>query len=310
MLHKGDALTFRLFLDPDTGRWPSTIRSPINPVFPQRLAMLQLSRPKAEAATHTVDTYPRPCERSMLNAQVDPALQTELARSVHVKMMAELTASIAHEICQPLLGIAANAAASLRWLQRDSPDLDEAIAGLKDIRAGCERAANIVKSLGALARQSPLQPRALKIDEVIGEAIAIASPALTRHRAQLETALKADAFIVADPIQLQQLVFNLITNALEATAGFRAEGGTLLISSSLYRGGVEVCVDDNGPGIPDDQREQIFTAFYTTKNSGLGIGLAICRSVIEAHKGQLWVETSDSGGARIRFRLPGGCEVR
>jgi C4-dicarboxylate-specific signal transduction histidine kinase len=255
------------------------------------------------------DRYPSlrpPLHGSSLSP--DEALaRTDYAPVFHARKMAEFSASLAHEICQPLLGIAANAAASLRWLQRDVPDVDEAIAGLKDIRAGCERAANIVKALGALARQAPLQLQILNIDDVIREAIRLTQPALTAQRVRLETALNVNQSIVADAVQLQQLLVNLITNALEAMAGAGREGSVLRINSFNLKEGVEVCVEDNGPGIPAERREQIFGAFYTTKSTGLGVGLAICRSVVDAHHGRIWAQASAAGGARMRFRLPTCC---
>lgn len=256
-----------------------------------------------------VDRYPSlrpPLHGSSLSP--DEALaRTDYAPVFHARKMAEFSASLAHEICQPLLGIAANAAASLRWLQRDVPDVDEAIAGLKDIRAGCERAANIVKALGALARQAPLQLQILNIDDVIREAIRLTQPALTAQRVRLETALNVNQSIVADAVQLQQLLVNLITNALEAMAGAGREGSVLRINSFNLREGIEVCIEDNGPGIPAERREQIFGAFYTTKSTGLGVGLAICRSVVDAHHGRIWAQASAAGGARMRFRLPTCC---
>jgi C4-dicarboxylate-specific signal transduction histidine kinase len=256
-----------------------------------------------------VDRYPSlrpPLHGSSLSP--DEALaRTDYAPVFHARKMAEFSASLAHEICQPLLGIAANAAASLRWLQRDVPDVDEAIAGLKDIRAGCERAANIVKALGALARQAPLQLQILNIDDVIREAIRLTQPALTAQRVRLVTALSVNQSIVADAVQLQQLLVNLITNALEAMAGSAQEESVLRINSFNLKEGVEVCIEDNGPGIPAERREQIFGAFYTTKSTGLGVGLAICRSVVDAHQGRIWAQASAAGGARMRFRLPTCC---
>lgn len=305
----------RLAIDPHTGQRATVASAPTMPSVPcQRLAMLQLSTPKMDVGGSLIDTYPRAVERISLQPVAATAAtataQADLARSLHDKMMAELSASIAHEICQPLMGIVANAAASLRWLQRDTPNVEEAVAGLKDIRAGCERVASIVKSLGALARQAPLHQQLFKVDDAIGEATAIATPALARHQVRLELSLTATRFVFADPVQLQQLLLNLITNALEAMAESRADGRLLRISSCDVANGVEVCVDDNGPGIPGDQHEQIFTAFHTTKPGGLGIGLAVCRSVIDAHKGSLFVETSEMAGARLRFRLPACCDGR
>jgi C4-dicarboxylate-specific signal transduction histidine kinase len=178
---------------------------------------------------------------------------------------------------------------------------------LKDIRAGCERAANIVKALGALARQAPLQLQILNIDDVIREAIQLTQPALTAQRVRLETALSVNQSIVADAVQLQQLLVNLITNALEAMAGSAQEESVLRINSFNLKEGVEVCVEDNGPGIPAERREQIFGAFYTTKSTGLGVGLAICRAVVDAHHGRIWAQASACGGARMRFKLPTCC---
>ena len=307
---------YRLGIDPHTGQQAVITSVPTMPPVPcQRLAMLELSTPKMEVGDSLIDTYPRAVEKIRLEpagaATVASATaQADLARSLHDKMMAELSASIAHEICQPLMGIVANAAASLRWLQRDTPNVEEAVAGLKDIRAGCERVASIVKSLGALARQAPLHQQLFKVDDAIGEATAIATPALARHQVRLELSLAATRFVFADPVQLQQLLLNLITNALEAMAESRVDGRLLRISSCDVADGIEVCVDDNGPGIPGDQHERIFTAFHTTKPGGLGIGLAVCRSVIDAHRGSLFVETSEMAGARLRFRLPACCDGR
>ncbi|MCF7532379.1 sensor histidine kinase [Pseudomonas petrae] len=283
MLDEHQSPLYSRFPQPAEQHWPDAIRHP---------SLHPLAHPTARLTAL--------CDQ-------DAAAQSDYAQSLHARKMAEFSASIAHEICQPLLGIAANAAASLRWLQRDVPDVEEAIAGLKDIRAGCERAANIVKALGALARQAPLQLQALKIDDVIREAIRLTQPALTAQRVRLETGLFVDQSIVADAVQLQQLLVNLITNAVEAMAGPGRDAAVLRINSFTLNDGVEVCIEDNGPGIPADRREQIFSAFYTTKSSGLGVGLAICRSVVDAHHGRIWAQASASGGARIRVQLPTCC---
>jgi C4-dicarboxylate-specific signal transduction histidine kinase len=288
MLDEHQSARYTPFPQPAEHHWPQAIGHPSARPSPLRASTLPAARRAAPCAEATGE-------------------QNDYTHGVHARKMAEFSASIAHEICQPLLGIAANAAASLRWLQRDVPDVEEAIAGLKDIRAGCERAANIVKALGALARQSPLQPQILKIDDVIREAIRLTQPALTAQRVRLETGLSVEQSIVADAVQLQQLLVNLITNAVEAMAASRRDGAVLRINSFTLNDGVEVCIEDNGPGIPADRREQIFGAFYTTKNRGLGVGLAICRSVVDAHKGRIWAQASACGGARIRFQLPTCC---
>jgi len=217
--------------------------------------------------------------------------------------MNELSASIAHEISQPLLGIASNAAASLRWLKRPNPDLEEAIAGLEDIRNDSERAGNIVRALRSLAKQSPMQLKAVKLDELIREVVRLTSADAAKGKVDVQTQLKAGVCVTADPVQLQQLVFNLITNALEALSGYRSDG-VLKIASAVVEDGVEVCVDDNGPGIAADERERVFDAFHSTKTGGMGMGLAICSSVAQAHGGQLQALVSQLGGCRIRFSLP------
>jgi len=272
----------------------------------QRLAMLEILAAQAAVSLQTAKFYTRLAEDHQTRAQMEAELRrsrSELARSAHLQVMNELSASIAHEISQPLLGIASNAAASLRWLKREQPDLGEAIAGLEDIRADSERAANIVRALRSLARQAPMQLKPLKLDEVILQVIRLASADAHKSAVKVQAQLDANACVQADPVQIQQLVFNLITNALEALAGFRGDG-VVRISSAVAGSEVQVRVDDNGPGIPAEAREQVFEAFHSTKNSGLGMGLAICRSVVQAHGGQLQALGSELGGCCIRFSIP------
>jgi C4-dicarboxylate-specific signal transduction histidine kinase len=216
--------------------------------------------------------------------------------------MGELSASIAHEISQPLLGILSNASASLRWLKRDQPDLEEAIQGLEDIRSDSARAADIVQALRALAKQAPLQRLPVQIDNVITDVLRLTATDLAKRKVRLETRLDARCLVLADAVQIQQVVFNLITNALEAIAGAAITNGCLIISSAVKDDHVHVCFQDNGPGIGAQKREQIFDVFYTTKGSGMGMGLAICRSVIGAHGGTLEIQDSEQG-ARICFSL-------
>ncbi|WDY57929.1 trifunctional serine/threonine-protein kinase/ATP-binding protein/sensor histidine kinase [Pseudomonas sp. PSKL.D1] len=272
----------------------------------QRLAMLEILAAQAAVSLQTAKFYTRLAEDNQSRAQMEAELRqsrAELARSAHLQVMNELSASIAHEISQPLLGIASNAAASLRWLKRAKPDLDEAMAGLEDIRSDSERAANIVRALRSLAKQSPMQLKAVQLDELILEVVRLTCADAAKSAVHVETRLQAGVSVMADPVQIQQLVYNLITNALEALAGLRSDG-ELHISSEVVAGAVEICVDDNGPGIAPQEREQVFGAFYTTKGEGLGMGLAICNSVVQAHGGQLQAQVSPLGGCRIRFTLP------
>lgn len=274
----------------------------------QRLAMLEILASQAAVSLQTAKFYTRLAEDNQTRAQMEADLRrsrAELARSSHMQVMNELSASIAHEISQPLLGIASNAAASLRWLKREQPDLDEAIGGLEDIRADSERAASIVKALRSLAKQAPMQVKTIKLDKLIEEVVRLTSSDAHKCAVNVHTRLEAAVSVRVDPVQVQQLVFNLITNALEAVAGFRSDG-LLLIASRVTDEGVEICVDDNGPGIAPEERERIFGAFYTTKSNGLGMGLAICNSVIQAHNGSLQAQSSELGGCRISVMLPLG----
>lgn len=272
----------------------------------QRLAMLEILAAQAAVSLQTAKFYTRLAEDNQSRAQIEAERRhsrAELARTAHLQVMNELSASIAHEISQPLLGIAANAAASLRWLKRAKPDLEEAMAGLEDIRNDSERAANILRALRSLAKQAPLQRQAVKLDAVIREVVRLTSTDAAKGAVQVQTHLHVGVSVVADPVQLQQLMFNLITNGLEALAGYRADG-VLRIASAVVAGQVEICVDDNGPGIAVEERERVFDAFYTTKGSGMGMGLAICNSVVQAHGGQLQALVSELGGCRISFTLP------
>ncbi|HWH89432.1 MAG TPA: AAA family ATPase [Pseudomonas sp.] len=278
----------------------------------ERLTMLEILASQAAVSLQTARLYAQLVEDNRLRAQMEADLRSsraELARNSHLKMMGELSASIAHEISQPLLGISSNASASLRWLKRDTPDLDEAIQGLEDIRADSARATEIVQALRALAKQAPLQRLPLSIDGLIGEVVQLTASDVHSRRVTLHTQLNAAGSVLADRVQIQQVIYNLIINALEAMAGQGVVDGRVVIESSVCDGQVCVSVQDNGPGIAEHQREEIFDAFFTTKGSGMGMGLAICRTVIGAHGGTLRVEDSEEG-ARICFRLPLAPDVK
>lgn len=238
----------------------------------QRLAMLEILASQAAVSLQTAKFYTRLAEDNQTRAQMETELRrsrAELARTSHLQVMNELSASIAHEISQPLLGIASNAAASLRWLKRAKPDLEEAIAGLEDIRNDSERAANIVRALRSLAKQSPMQLKVVKLDELIREVVRLTSADAAKGPVDVQMRLQAGVSVMADPVQLQQLVFNLITNGLEALAGYRSDG-VLRIALAVVGNEVEICVDDNGPGIAADERERVFDAFIPPRSAAWG----------------------------------------
>jgi C4-dicarboxylate-specific signal transduction histidine kinase len=220
--------------------------------------------------------------------------------------MGELTASIAHEINQPLAAILTQSEAALRFLERDEPDLDEVQDALSSIRRDSMRAGEVTRGLRALARKSGPQLTRLDIDGVIGQVLAIARGELLRHDVVLRAELAAEDWpIMGDRVQLQQVLLNLIMNGVEAMSGVAGRTRELKVSSTLAEpGSVLVAVEDTGTGLDPSVAEHMFQPFFTTKPDGLGMGLAICRSIVEAHGGRLWVSPRAPHGADVRFTVP------
>jgi C4-dicarboxylate-specific signal transduction histidine kinase len=220
--------------------------------------------------------------------------------------MGELTASIAHEINQPLAAIVTQSEAALRFLDRDEPDLEEVQDALSAIRLDGMRAAEVIRSLRALAKKSGPQLTKLDIDDVIREVLALAGGELRRHDVVLHTELAAgDRPVMGDRVQLQQVLLNLIMNSAEAMRDMTERARELKVSSTLAEpGSVLVAVEDNGMGLDPSVAERMFQPFFTTKPDGLGMGLAICRSIVEAHGGRLWVAARAPHGADGRFTVP------
>jgi PAS domain S-box-containing protein len=234
--------------------------------------------------------------------------RADLERMARLTTMGELTASIAHEINQPLAAIVTNSEAALRFLERDEPDLDEVQDALSAIRQDGMRAGEVIRGLRALAKKSGPQLTTLDIDDVVREVLALARGELLRHDVLLHTELAAENWPVkGDRVKLQQVLLNLIMNAVEAMRGVTERPRELTISSTLAEpGSVLVGVEDSGTGLDPSVAQRIFEPFFTTKPDGLGMGLAICRSIVEAHGGGLWVSPRASHGADIRFTIPLG----
>jgi len=230
--------------------------------------------------------------------------QAHLARINRVILTGELAASIAHEVNQPLTGIVANAGTGLRYLAADTPNIDEARRYLTLIARDGKRAGDIVARIRAMVRKAPSQPESLDINETILDVFALATGEL--QAVELNTRLANDVPpVVADRIQLQQVMLNLIVNAREAMAETRDRRAVLtVISGNDDSGSVFVEVRDSGPGLDATASERLFTSFYTTKPDGMGMGLSICRSIIEAHGGRLWATQNEPHGAAFRFTLP------
>jgi C4-dicarboxylate-specific signal transduction histidine kinase len=220
--------------------------------------------------------------------------------------MGELTASIAHEINQPLAAIVTQSEAALRFLNRDEPDLEEVQDALSSIRLDGMRAAEVIRSLRALAKKSGPNLTKLDMDDVIREVLTLARGELRRHDVVLHTELAAnDRPIMGDRVQLQQVLLNLIMNGAEAMRDTTERARELTVSSTLVQpGSVVIAVEDTGAGLDPAVAERMFQPFFTTKPDGLGMGLAICRSIIEAHGGRLWVSARAPHGADVRFTVP------
>jgi PAS domain S-box-containing protein len=227
--------------------------------------------------------------------------QAELARVARVTTVGQLTASIAHEVSQPLMSISSNAGASLRWLERDPPQLDQVRRGLLDIAAQSQRAGGIIQGLQALTRKSTSVIEPVDLHATIRHILSISRSELERHGVMLELSLHAaSGWVMGDAVQLQQVLLNIVINAIEAMSEVHGQARTLTISSrSTGAGGIGIRVDDSGVGLDVAMAAQIFEAFYSTKDKGMGMGLAICRSIIEAHSG--WVKAQP--------RLPHGCSI-
>ncbi|MEM5458826.1 AAA family ATPase [Paraburkholderia phytofirmans] len=233
-------------------------------------------------------------------------LQMELAHSNRVATMGQLSASIAHEVKQPITATVAYASAALRWLAARPPNLDEVRQALNRIVADGGRANNIVDRTRAFFKKEPQRKDGLDINEAILELIAFMRGEAGKHGVELVVQL-VDGLpqIQGDRVQLQQVMLNLMINALEAMSAIDVGERTLLIRTG-QSGANELCisVEDSGPGLDAEHLEGVFEAFFTTKPNGLGMGLPICRSIVESHGGRLWVTSNSAGGATFQFTLP------
>jgi C4-dicarboxylate-specific signal transduction histidine kinase len=233
--------------------------------------------------------------------------QAELARVARLTTVGQLTASIAHEVNQPLMSIASDAGAALRWLDRAPADLQQARASLRDIAAQSERAGAIIAGLQALTRKAPAQLGPVDLHDTVRDILAISRVELERHHVALELALLASPSVVTgDAVQLQQLLLNLVINAVEAMATVVGRARLLAICSwSAGDGRIAVRIDDAGVGLaPGARGEALFEPFYTTKEHGMGMGLAICRSIVQAHHGAITATARQPHGCSVEFYLP------
>jgi predicted ATPase/signal transduction histidine kinase len=231
--------------------------------------------------------------------------QTDLAHVMRVTSLGELTASIAHEVNQPLGAVLINAEACLSWLDHAEPNLTEAHAALERIIRDGTRAGEVIRRIRTLAKKADTKMAPLNLNEVISEALTLVQHELVSSRValRLEQA-SALPIILADKVQLQQVILNLVINGIEAMQAITDRARELTIRSEHDHQQVRVTVTDCGVGFSADNAGQLFNTFFTTKSSGLGMGLSICRSIIELHGGRIWAAPNAPHGATIHFTLP------
>ena len=237
-------------------------------------------------------------EEALRNAQAD------LTRVARLKTMGELAASIAHEINQPLAAMITNGDACLRWLANDN--LDEARQAAKRIIRDGHRSSDIIRSVRTLAGKSEPEMTQLDINDAIREVLVLTRSELHRHNVSLETELSGGLEpVTGDRVQLQQVILNLIMNGIEAMSAVMRQPRVLRVRSQIDGpGDLLIAVEDSGPGLAPETMDRLFDPFFTTKSSGMGMGLSICRSIVDAHGGRLWASPQSPRGAVFQFTVP------
>jgi PAS domain S-box-containing protein len=284
------------FNQPLGRRYLSVTYSPLRPTSERVEAVLAIGRDLTE---------------HVLASEALREAQMELAHVTRVTTLGELAASIAHEVNQPLAAVVANAEACLRWLGRGTPDLDAARRSVEWIIDDSNRASEVIRQVRALANKTEIEKVALNVNDLVGEVIALVQRELTSHRISLRMGLApALPMILGDRVQLQQVIINLVMNGIEAMQSVTDRPRELAIRSRQDETQqVLVSVTDCGVGIPAENADRLFSPFFTTKSGGMGMGLSICRSIMEAHGGRLWAAANDRHGATFHFTLPVNADI-
>ena len=270
-----------------------------------------LKRAKAEIKGLNEELEQRVVERTnqlMLASEALREAQTQLAHVNRVTTMGELSASIAHEVMQPIAATVANAKAALNWLNAQPPNLEEARQALGATVKEVNRSTDVIERIRALVKKAPPRKDALEINGAILEVIALTRGEVVKNGVSVQTQLAEGLpLIQGDRVQLQQVILNLITNAVQAMSAVSEGARELLISTAKdASGGVLVAVRDSGPGLNPESFARLFDAFYTTKPGGMGMGLSICRSIVEAHGGRIWASRTAGPGTALQCTLPVG----
>jgi PAS domain S-box-containing protein len=243
-------------------------------------------------------------DRARALAQLEQ-MQSDFAHMNRVSMMGELTASLSHEITQPIASARNNARAAQNFLDTQPPGLDEAREALSCVVGDTDRARNIIDRIRDHIKKAPPRKAPFDLNKAINEVMVLGRSAIIKNGVSVQTRLSEGLFPVhGDRVQLQQVALNLVLNAVEAMGSTEAGTRELLISTDQDHRGVLVAVRDSGPGLDPSHLERVFDAFYTTKSRGMGMGLSICRSIIDAHGGRLWAEANEPRGAIFQFTLP------
>jgi PAS domain S-box-containing protein len=232
-------------------------------------------------------------------------MQSDFAHMNRVSVMGELVASLSHEIAQPVASVRIYARAAQNFIDMQPPDVGEVREALAGIVGNADRAGDIIGRIREQIKKAPPRKERFDLNAAINEVIVLGRSAIIKNRVWVQTRLSEGLFPVhGDRVQLQQVVLNLLLNAVEAMGSVEAAPRELLISTRQDHKGVLVAVHDSGPGIDPEQLDRIFNSFYTTKPSGTGMGLSICRSIIDAHGGRLWAEANEPRGTIFQFTLP------
>lgn len=245
-------------------------------------------------------------ENSLAQSHLDKSILTaraDLIKNSHITVLGGMAASIVHEVNQPLSAISTFANSGTRWLRQNTPQIDKAITNFSKIEEASLRASAIISALRSLAKEAPANLEFVSFNQIVANVLEIIETDDRTNSLKIHCELVENSMIFADAIQIQQVVYNLVTNALDAMEGQYA-GRSLKIASELRDGSVVLSVSDNGSGIPAESRETVFDPFFTTKDRGLGMGLAICRSIAKVHGGDLQVGHSSASGTTMIFRLP------
>src|SRR5579883_655393 len=267
------------------------------------LTLIQDIEEERRAEEHRAELLAK--ERALATERALRETEAELARVMRALSVGELATSIAHEINQPLAGVVTNAEAAMRWLSGENPNVDEARQSLALIARDGNRASAVIRRIREFLRKETPQSAPLNLNEVIQEAVALAASELRKREVLLRLDLPADLPRVrGDRIQLQQVILNLIMNGAEAMAAAAGVKELRVTSERSPDGFVTVAVRDSGVGISPEEMPQMFEAFFTTKPAGMGMGLSISRSIVEAHGGRIWAAPNEGPGLTVQFGIP------